>query len=67
MSKKTNNNKTNQFKLIDVDIKNGITFTALVNDKELVQHHFELNTIEKMFGGNKWNRRLSTQNTTHLL
>ncbi len=53
MSKKTNN-KTNQFKLIDVDIKNGITFTALVNDKELVQHHFELNTIEKMFGGNKW-------------
>jgi hypothetical protein len=52
MSKKTNN-KTNQFKLIDVDIKNGITFTALVNDKELVQHHFELNIIEKMFGGNK--------------
>jgi hypothetical protein len=44
-------NKTNQFKLINVDIKDGITFTTLVNDKELTQHHFELNTIEKMFGG----------------
>ena len=53
MSTPNQDNKTHKFKLIDVDIKNGITFTALVNDKKLVQHHFELNTIEKMFGGNK--------------
>ena len=46
-------NKTNQFKLVDVDIKDGITFTALLNDKELVQHHFDIKTIEKYFGGNK--------------
>lgn len=44
----------NKFKLIDVDITNGIRFTALINDNEIVQYNFEINTIEKMFGGNKW-------------
>jgi hypothetical protein len=43
----------NKFKLIDVDITNGIRFTALINDNEIVQYNFEINTIEKMFGGNK--------------
>jgi hypothetical protein len=42
-----------QFKLVDVNISNGITFTVLLNEKEMVQHHFELNQISKIFGGNK--------------
>jgi hypothetical protein len=40
------------FKLIDVDINDGITFTLLVNKNEIVQHHFQLNEISKIFGGN---------------
>jgi hypothetical protein len=39
------------FKLIDVDINDGITFTLLVNKNEIVQHHFQLNEISKIFGG----------------
>ena len=41
------------FKLIDVDINDGITFTLLVNKNEIVQHHFQLNEISKIFGGNR--------------
>jgi hypothetical protein len=53
MSNEKNDNQKNQFKLVDVDIKDGITFTALLNDKELVQHQFDIKDIEKYFGGNK--------------
>jgi hypothetical protein len=45
--------ETNKFKLISVDIKNGITFTALVDDKKMIQQHIEIKTIEKFFGGKK--------------
>jgi hypothetical protein len=45
--------KINKFKLVDVDLKKGMTFTTLVNDKELIQQHFDLNAIEKFFGGKK--------------
>jgi hypothetical protein len=48
----TNNKQQTQFKLIDVKIKNGITCTVLVDDKKMVQQHFDIKTIEKIYGGN---------------
>jgi hypothetical protein len=44
-------------KIVDVDIKDGITFTALLNDKELVQQQFDIKDIEKYFGGNPKNNK----------
>jgi hypothetical protein len=49
----SNKQQIKQFKLVDVHIRNGITFTVLLNEKEMVQHHFELNQISKTYGGNK--------------
>jgi hypothetical protein len=39
-------------KIIDVDLKDGLTFTALVDKNKIIQHHFPLNIIESFFGGN---------------
>jgi hypothetical protein len=46
-----NNKQQTQFQLIDVKVKNGITFTVLVDDKKMVQQHFDIKTIEKIYGG----------------
>ena len=47
----SNNKEQTQFQLIDVKVKNGITFTVLVDDKKMVQQHFDIKTIEKIYGG----------------
>jgi hypothetical protein len=47
----SNNKEQRQFQLIDVKVKNGITFTVLVDDKKMVQQHFDIKTIEKIYGG----------------
>jgi hypothetical protein len=34
-------------------IKNGITFTTMIDDKKIIKKHFEIKSIETIFGGNK--------------
>ena len=48
------NENINKFKLISIDIKNGITFTTMIDDKKIIKKHFEIKSIETIFGGNKW-------------
>jgi hypothetical protein len=47
------NENINKFKLIGIDIKNGITFTTMIDDKKIIKKHFEIKSIETIFGGNK--------------
>lgn len=45
------NNKQKVFKLVNVDFKDGLTFTMLVDKNQLQQTHFPISVIENFFGG----------------
>ena len=55
------NNKQKEFKLIDVDLKDGLTFTFLIDKNKLQQHHYPINEIEGFFGGNQKINNIKTK------